>query len=55
LISGRFKHGLLNGIVGFVTWQQQLVYSTFKDGIMHGPAIAYGTVPIMNPEVCILH
>ena len=55
LISGRFKHGLLNGIVGLVTWQQQLVYSTFKDGIMHGPAIAYGTVPIMNPEVCFIH
>ena len=50
-ISGRFHHGLLNGIVGFITWQQQFVFATFKNGIMHGPTIVYGIVPILNPTV----
>ena len=47
----RFHHGLLNGIVGFITWQQQFVFATFKNGIMHGPTIVYGIVPILNPTV----
>ena len=50
-ISGRFHHGLLNGIVGLITWQRQFVFVTFKNGIIHGPSIAYGIVPIINPKV----
>ena len=50
-IYGQFNHGKLNGIAKLVTWQSQIIFATFKDGILHGPAIVHGTTPIIDQNV----
>ena len=50
-ILGKFIHGKLNGLVIMLTWQTQIIFTTFVDGVMHGPAFVYGTTQIFDPEV----
>ena len=53
LFSGNFIHGKLNGIVILVTWNSAIIHATFKDGELHGPAFAYGRIPVLDIEVLI--
>ena len=46
--SGRFLHGLLEGIVQMTTWQGNVLMATFRNGEMHGPAISYGRTPVYD-------
>ena len=51
MISGRFIHGVLQGTLTMYTWRGQLGYFTVKNGILHGPGVMYGIVPILDAEV----
>ena len=46
--SGRFEHGKLQGIASLITWNGAYIIAMFKDGELHGPAIAMGVVPIYD-------
>ena len=46
--SGRFVHGKLQGLVVMMTWDGAIIFSTFKDGELHGPAFALGRIPIYD-------
>ena len=46
--SGRFVHGKLQGMVLMMTWDGAIIFSTFKDGELHGPAFALGRIPIYD-------
>merc|ERR1711963_649521 len=49
-IAGNFVHGKLEGIVTVSTWRGQHGAFTFQNGVMHGPAILYGAVAILDIE-----
>ena len=53
-ISGVFYHGQLNGVVSILTWKKQVIFFTFKHGVLHGPCYGQGIVPIYNMEVSLL-
>lgn len=41
-IKGKFIHGNLEGHVRIVTTNHNVIFATFKNGIMHGPVFVYG-------------
>ena len=41
-IKGKFIHGNLEGNVRIVTTEQNVIFATFKRGVMHGPVFVYG-------------
>jgi len=43
-IIGRFFNGKIDGEAKLITWQGQIIWVTFKDGILHGPAYQTGLV-----------
>ena len=49
--SGYFNHGRLQGLVLMKTLKGSTVYAMFKDGELHGPAYAAGSIPIYDYEV----
>ncbi len=51
LINGWFEGGKLQGPVRFGTVANNVVWATFKDGILHGPAYGWGITPILDAEV----
>ena len=48
MFSGNFIHGKLNGVVLLVTWNAADIFATFKDGELHGPAFAFGRIPVFD-------
>ena len=53
LFSGTFDHGKLNGVGLIVTWDGANIFATFKDGELHGPAFAFGRIPVFDIAVRI--
>ena len=51
--AGRFEHGKLEGLASLITWNGAFILAMFKDGELHGPAIAIGGVPIYDLGVII--
>ena len=47
-ISGKFSHGNLYGSVEFVTSNYNLIFATFRNGVIHGPVFAYGVSLVLK-------
>lgn len=47
LFSGHFIHGLLNGKATIVLQDSRRLYGSFYNGMLHGPVVIKGTVPIL--------
>ncbi len=45
-IKGRFVHGKLEGIARITLVQNSLLWATFHQGVLHGPAFAFGLYPV---------
>ena len=41
-IKGKFIHGNLEGRVRILTTNNNVIFASFKNGVMHGPVFAYG-------------
>ena len=52
--SGRFEHGKLQGLASLLTWNGAIIMAMFKDGVLHGPTIAIGKIPIYDLGVRII-
>ena len=52
--SGRFEHGKLQGLASLLTWNGAVIMAMFKDGVLHGPTIAIGKIPIYDLGVRII-
>ena len=46
----KFKHGVPNGLLFLGTWKGQAVFTTIRDGVLHGPVYTYGLRAIMDIE-----
>ena len=49
-IKGKFVHGVLEGPVRIVTNNNNIIFATFKKGVMHGPVFAYGLSLILKDK-----
>ena len=49
-IKGKFVHGNLEGPVRIVTTNNNIIFATFKTGVMHGPVFAYGLSLILKDK-----
>ena len=50
-IAGKFVHGKLDGVVTTTSWREQYGIFHFKEGVIHGPALVHGVIPILDAEV----
>ena len=50
---GKFVHGKLQGMARLDTWLDTIIFATFKDNELHGPAFAVGRFPIYDMTVSI--
>ena len=48
---GKFVHGKLQGMVQLETWHGAIIFATFKDNELHGPAFSFGIYPIYDMAV----
>ena len=44
---GQFIHGELGGIILIKLLDERFGFLSVKDGVIHGPAVIAGTVPIL--------
>ena len=49
-IKGKFVHGNLEGPVRIVTTNNNIIFATFKNGVMHGPVVSYGLSLILKDK-----
>ena len=49
-ISGKFFHGIIEGLVRITTTNNNIIFATFKDGVMHGPVFSYGLSIILKDK-----
>ena len=47
-ITGRFINGLLDGVVILGTWQGTILFASFQEGILHGPAFGIIRQPMYD-------
>ncbi len=47
-INGRFQHGCLDGYAAILTWKGEAIFLQAQKGILHGPAISNGLVPVLD-------
>jgi hypothetical protein len=50
-IQGRFIHGQPEGTFYFGSMNNNIIWATFKQGVLHGPIFAWGVNPILDMEV----
>ena len=49
-ISGKFFHGIIEGLVRITTTNNNIIFATFRDGVMHGPVFSYGISLILKDK-----
>ncbi len=49
-IIGTFVNGKLQGLGVIVTWRGQHLVTFFEEGVLHGPGLLTGQVPVMDME-----
>ena len=47
-IRGKFIHGKLEGSVRIVTNNINIIFLTFRNGVIHGPVFAFGVSLILK-------
>jgi hypothetical protein len=51
MLQGRFNHGQPEGTFYFETINKNLIWATFKQGVLHGPIFGWGVNPILDMEL----